>query len=204
MTQPNGRILQVEEILLLAERYAGARQMATSTLSFRAKQSSTWLARCASGRVTIRSAIGFVQWLSDHWPQGLEWPARIERPQPTPSSPAGAFRIPEARAGSRATSPGGLNPDSRGTDTEQPPDIPADTLREAMRLGPAGTIASPGALCRALGFNRSVYYAVVRRYRDEVGAGRWPRVGSECDRMLVALGAAGDTRFASRRTREIA
>ena len=66
-------------------------------------------------------------------------------------------------------------------------------------LGPAGQIASPGALCRALGLKRSVYYAVVRRYRDDVGAGRWPRAGSDSDRMLTALSASGDSRFASRR-----
>ena len=69
----------------------------------------------------------------------------------------------------------------------------------AIRLGPSGQLASPGAFCRALGLNRSVYYAVVRRYRDEIGADRWPRAGSDCERMLIVLSTSGDIRFASRR-----
>ena len=77
-------------------------------------------------------------------------------------------------------------------------------LALAMRLGPSGQLASPGTLCRALGLNRSVYYAVVRRYRDEIGAGRWPRAASDSNRMLIALSASGDVRFASRRERTAA
>ncbi|MDE2823192.1 MAG: hypothetical protein OXK79_06775, partial [Chloroflexota bacterium] len=72
-------------------------------------------------------------------------------------------------------------------------------MAEAFRLGPSGQIASPGALCRALGLKRSVYYAVVRRYQDEVGADRWPRSGSNSDKKLIALSASGDSRFSLRR-----
>ena len=79
-----------------------------------------------------------------------------------------------------------------------------EMLTSAVRLGPEGRIASPGTLCRALGLKRSVYYAVVRRYRDEIGAGRWPQAGSDSERMLIALSAAGDVRFASRRARTAA
>ena len=70
--------------------------------------------------------------------------------------------------------------------------------------GCAARAASAGALCRALGLNRSLYDAVVRRYRDEVGAGRWPRGGTDSERMPVALGTSRDVRFASRRTRPAA
>ena len=89
-----GRIHQICEILTLAECYARARQIAPSTLSHRAKRSSTWLERCATGNVALRSAIGFVQWLSNNWPIGLEWPAGIERPEPERGSPARAFFRP--------------------------------------------------------------------------------------------------------------
>ena len=44
----------------------------------------------ATGRVTIRSAVGFVQWLSDHWPFGLEWP------EPEQGSRARAFFAPSS------------------------------------------------------------------------------------------------------------
>ena len=77
-----GRIDQICEILTVAECCARARQTAPSTLSHRARRSSTWLDRCAAGNVAIRSTIGFVQRLSNNWPFGLEWPAGIDRPKP--------------------------------------------------------------------------------------------------------------------------
>ena len=87
----------------------------------------------------------------------------------------------------------------------RPVHLYGDTKRAAaLRLGPSGQIASPVALCRALWVRRSVYYAVVRRYRDEIGAKRWPQAGSDSERMLIALSASGDARFASRRTRTAA
>ena len=70
----------IQDILLLANRYAAARRIAPSTLARVATGSSTWFDRCEAGRVTIRSAIAVVQWFSDHWPKELEWPADIERP----------------------------------------------------------------------------------------------------------------------------
>ncbi len=71
----------IEDILRLADRYATARHIATSTLAREATGSSTWFERCATGRVTIRSATAVVQWLSDHWPKELEWPVDIVRPE---------------------------------------------------------------------------------------------------------------------------
>ena len=70
----------IQDILRLANRYAEARHIATSTLAREATGSSTWFDRCVTGRVTIRSALAVVQWFSDHWPKGLEWPADIARP----------------------------------------------------------------------------------------------------------------------------
>ena len=71
----------IQDILRLANRYATARHIATSTLAREATGSSTWFERCATGRVTIRSATAVVQWLSDHWPKELEWPVDIVRPE---------------------------------------------------------------------------------------------------------------------------
>ena len=198
------RIHQICDILVLAECYMVARRIAPSTLSHRAIRSSTWLERCATGNVTIRSAIAFVQWLSNHWPFGLEWPAGIERPAPERGSPARAHVAPLARIGtspspfdvSRQHRPAPAGGDDWGSH------LSGELMgTAAARLGPSGQIASPGALCQALGVERSVYYAVVRRYRDEIGAGRWPRSGSASERMLIALSASGDARFASRRAR---
>ena len=58
-------------MLHLANRYAGAKKIAKSTLARTATGSSTWFDRCVTGRVTIRSAVAVVQWLSDHWPEGI-------------------------------------------------------------------------------------------------------------------------------------
>lgn len=71
----------IQDILRLANRYAAARHIATSTLAREATGSSTWFERCVTGRVTIRSATAVVQWLSDHWPKELEWPVDIARPE---------------------------------------------------------------------------------------------------------------------------
>ena len=201
------RIHQICEIVTLAECYAHARQVALSTLSHRASGSSTWLDRCATGHVTVRSAIAFVQWLSNNWPPGLEWPEGIDRPDPERGSPA---RTPFAVSGDTAALPAdAASPRLRatanqGSGTQASHPGRDEIVAAALRLGPSGQIASPGALRRALGFKRSVYYSVVRRYRDGVGAGRWPRAGSDSERMLIALSAAEDVRFASRRVREAA
>ena len=203
-----GRIHQICEILTLAECYARARRIAPSTLSQRAKRSSTWLERCATGNVTIRSAVGFVQWLSNNWPFGLEWPAGIDRPEPERGSPARVFLAPSSCVRGSATSFEAMSQRlqvvAKGREAQAPHPFGNDAFVAAMRLGLSGRIASPGALCRALGLKRSVYYAVVRRYRDEVGTGRWPRSRNDSERMLIALSTSGDVRFASRRTRPAA
>ena len=163
----------ISEILALAERYADARRISRWTLSRQATGSSTWLERCAQGRVTFESASRFVLWLSTHWPLGLEWPPEFERPE----------CAHDARSG-----------EPRPSDPAAPP----------MRLGTNGEVASPTALCRALGVSRFVYAGVVRRYRDGTGATHWPRAGSASERVLGALVALGDERFASRRPRDAA
>ena len=195
----------IEDIQRLADRYAGTRKIAASTLARQASGSSTWLERCASGRVTIRSALAVVQWLSDHWPPDLEWPRDIERPEPAPGSRAAAIFGPLAAGGASVAA-------LEGTERRRDDDA-SDGIRLAarraesarvgagMRIGPSGRIACPMAICQALGVRRHVYDDVVRRYRDETGAGRSPRAGSKCDCMLTALIAAGDVRFASRRAK---
>ena len=168
-----GHVHQICEIQTLSEHYVVARRITHATLARNATGSSTWLERCAQGRVTIQSAIAYVEWLSEHWPPGLEWPEGIERPN------------------------GGSNPvNTAARESER--------LAACARLGPSGEVATPAALCRALGVGRSVFYAVVSRYSDETGAERWPRPGSASEQMLIALSATGDRRFASRRGRAAA
>ena len=187
----------ISDMLRLANRYAGAKKIARSTLARTATGSSTWFDRCATGRVTIRSAVAVVQWLSDHWPEGTAWPIDIPRPEPAPDSPAAAHFAPSTLADDCLGA-------VRRSAWQAVRRAEGEMIAAAMRLGPSGRIASPAAFCRALGVRRHVYDDVVRRYRDEIGAGRWPRAGNGCDRVLSALAAAGDVRFASRRARAAA
>ena len=198
----------IQDILRLANRYAAARRIATSTLARVATGSSTWFDRCETGRVTIRSAIAVVRWLSDHWPRGLEWPADIVRPDGAPDSGAPALMGPPASPddplGAVKEAKRRMFAAVRRGDWPAARRAESDMLAAGMRLDSSGQIASPEAFCRALGVRRRVYDDVIRRYRDETGAGRWPRAGNHCDRVLTALTSAEDVRFASRRARAAA
>ncbi|MDE2905532.1 MAG: hypothetical protein OXQ28_05545 [Acidobacteriota bacterium] len=61
--------------------FAERRGIALSTLS-RHVGSPSMAARLAEGRVTIATAQRVTQWLSDHWPDDLDWPTDIPRPAP--------------------------------------------------------------------------------------------------------------------------
>ncbi len=79
-----------------------------------------------------------------------------------------------------------------------------EALAAGMALGRDGRIASPRALCRALGVERHVYDGVIRMYADgRPGAGRQPRALrgglSSAGRVFEVLVASGDRRFESRR-----
>ena len=71
-----------DDIRLLAERYANARGIALSTLARLAVRNSTVFDRLDRGRVTVRTLRDLVSYLSDRWPEGLEWPSDIPRPAP--------------------------------------------------------------------------------------------------------------------------
>ncbi len=69
----------MNETLRLMHIYADACGLAMSTVS-RKVGSPSMADRLATGRVTIATAVRVEQWLSDHWPEGLEWPLDIPRP----------------------------------------------------------------------------------------------------------------------------
>lgn len=209
------------DIVRLADRYADARQVTRSTLAREVTGSSTWFERCRDGRVTIRSAIAVVEWLAEHWPEGVAWPEEIPHPSPyrkggtpsangTKSAPVNGQAIPGTRSASAligeisGAKTGDCRQGAARNAAVQAIGSVAPSVALAMRLGSAGQIASPMTLCRALGVRRYVYDDVVRRYRDGVGGGRHPRPGSKCARMLSALVAAGDVRFETRREKSAA
>lgn len=71
----------MNETLRLMTIYSAARGLAMSTLS-RKVGSPSMADRLAEGRVTIATARRVERWLSDHWPDDLDWPADIPRPAP--------------------------------------------------------------------------------------------------------------------------
>ena len=219
-------------IATLIERCARATGRAVSTTSRLATGDGRTHARLVAGAdITTRRAGRVVQWLSDHWPAGTEWPADIPRPTPTPTpsaEPAASLKAKETRnvnlSSDSSPSAGsalgvGVPADpvaavvalrERVTDLtgESPVDwsaverLQGEMLAVALRLRPDGRIASPAALCAALLSDRHVYDDVVRRYAHaEPGHGPRPRKGSRCEQMLRALVESGDTRFTAARPR---
>lgn len=75
-----------DDLLVVARRYAQARDIAMTTLGTYAAGDGKFFGRLAEGRVTIRRAKAVGQYLSDHWPDGLEWPPSIPRPEPSGDS----------------------------------------------------------------------------------------------------------------------
>ena len=192
----------------LIRRYAAGRGATESYASRLATGSGDTLTRIDTGTsLTARRAARIVQWLSDHWPPGAEWPADIPRPDPSPDSPAAAPAPPAAApadplAAVEAARARRLEAMER-SDWDAAQTAADEAVMAALILSPDGQVASPTALCRALAVRRYVYDDVVRRYRDGVGSST-PRAGSDCDRVLTALLLAGDARFASRRARAAA
>ena len=72
----------------LIAQYARHKGLAVTTASRMAGGRYDICDRAASGRITLGRAARIVQWLSDHWPEGAEWPPDIPRPVPTPERPA--------------------------------------------------------------------------------------------------------------------
>ena len=75
----------IAEILLLARIYGSAKGYSRSTVSLRiAKQGSLFkrLER-GSSSLTLRRCDRIVQVFSDHWPEDLDWPPDIPRPEPS-------------------------------------------------------------------------------------------------------------------------
>lgn len=75
-------MFDTDGVIRVARRYMGARGIKGSTLCRLAVHNSTAWQRLPSGKVTIRTVNRLIQYLSDHWPEGLEWPPDIPRPEP--------------------------------------------------------------------------------------------------------------------------
>ncbi|MCY3855975.1 MAG: hypothetical protein OXF78_06745 [Rhodospirillales bacterium] len=69
---------------------ANATDRSPHTIGRYAAGSGDFYSRLVAGHdVTTRRAARVVQWLSDHWPADLAWPADISRPGPRATDPTG-------------------------------------------------------------------------------------------------------------------
>lgn len=77
-------LLTDEDFAGLIQAYAAAKGWAQTYASRRATGSGDTLDRIAGGgSLTLQRARAILQTISDGWPDDAEWPAGIERPEPT-------------------------------------------------------------------------------------------------------------------------
>lgn len=74
----------IDTLLLVAEAYASARSLSESRVSTLAFGEGTRLKHIREGGdMGARRVQRGLQWFSDNWPDGAEWPASVPRPAPT-------------------------------------------------------------------------------------------------------------------------
>ena len=72
----------IQQYERIAEQYATARDIKLSRLSYLIFTDAYFFDRLKTGRVTLRLTQKFLQFVSDDWPENLEWPQTIPRPNP--------------------------------------------------------------------------------------------------------------------------
>ena len=78
---PHNERMDEQSLVDIAQRFASARGITLWRVGFLAAGDGKFFARLKAGRTcTLRVARIVVQYLSDHWPAGLEWPTDILRP----------------------------------------------------------------------------------------------------------------------------
>lgn len=72
----------IQQLLTLSGVYAGAAGVKASTVSWRVFGDAKKIDAIADGAdLQTRRFEAAVQWFSDNWPIGIEWPADVERPR---------------------------------------------------------------------------------------------------------------------------
>lgn len=76
-------VMHCEFLIRLVHLYGAAAGLTPRTVSTYAAGSGDFCDRLERGHdITTRRAERVIQWFSDHWPEGLEWPSDIPRPAP--------------------------------------------------------------------------------------------------------------------------
>lgn len=75
----------IDTLLLVSEAYASARSLSESRVSTLAFGEGTRLKHVREGGdMGARRVQRGIQWFSDNWPDGAEWPADVPRPATNP------------------------------------------------------------------------------------------------------------------------
>lgn len=78
------------QLQTLIELYSAFTKRRPSYVGYMCAGSGDFYSRLVAGRdVTTRRSRRVIEWFSDHWPEGLDWPADIPRPVPNPPHGAG-------------------------------------------------------------------------------------------------------------------
>ena len=139
------RGMHTTDILCLGRIYATATGRRLTTVGRHIAGHGAFFTRLDAGcGITLARAARVVQRLSDHWPEGAEWPSDIPRPAPTspdgePNPPAGG-QGPASLSSAPAVSAAGV-PARGGPDTAAPARPGAAT--PAASAGPAASLKRP-------------------------------------------------------------
>lgn len=69
------------DLLSIAEAYAGHLGLSMATISKRVFNDGKLIGSIRAGNtITLRRANAAMQWFTDNWPENLDWPAHIARP----------------------------------------------------------------------------------------------------------------------------
>ena len=82
--------MNTQHLPRVAELYARRKSIKVSSLGVYAAGDSRFFECLAQGRVTIRRVEKVLQWVSDRWPEDVEWPPDVPRPMPTHQLPEAA------------------------------------------------------------------------------------------------------------------
>ena len=73
--------------MVLADAYRATNPLSESRLGQLAAGNPIFYARLRAGSsCTIKLYTRVLEWFSNHWPPGLEWPPDVPRPEPAPAS----------------------------------------------------------------------------------------------------------------------
>jgi len=79
----------IDHLLRLSDSYRGATGIGQSALSWRMFGDTKKLRALREGAdIQVKRLEKTLQWFSDNWPDGAEWPADVPRPPPATSEAA--------------------------------------------------------------------------------------------------------------------